>query len=270
MNLQHVFVLARYELAKSTVSARGVLFLVLYGIIWFWILWKLSEGHAGMLARPEGSAVAAWFLDPLVAKHLFIDNPPTLSTFLLLALSLLPIFVLWGSGDQTASDIGNKHLRFLIPRCGRLEIYVGRFLGAVGFIFAFHLVIVAAATVISMVTDPEGAGAVLGFGVQVAFTVLVYTLPYVALMAFIGALTGSAPVAVLTAISAFAVIAIVANLMSMTWPQAEWLGYLLPAALKPQLLSGDFGSVLAAGGGMLVYTAVYFAIGWRVFRSRDI
>ena len=46
MNLGHVLVLARYELAKSVTSARGILFLALYGIIWFWVLWKLSSGAA--------------------------------------------------------------------------------------------------------------------------------------------------------------------------------------------------------------------------------
>lgn len=270
MNLQHVYVLARYELAKAVSSARGVLFLVLYGVIWFWILWKLSEGHANMLASPEGSAFAAWLLDPVVAKHLFHDNPPTLSAFFLLALSLIPIFVLWGAGDQTASDIGNKHLRFLIPRCGRFEIYLGRFIGAAIFIFAFHLVLVAAATLISSAADSNGAADVLGFGFHVAFAVLIYTLPYVALMALAGALTGSAPVAVLTAIAAYAVIGIAANLMAMNWPQAEWFGYLLPAAVKPQLLTGDSSAIFGAGLAMLVYTAVYFGAGWWVFRTRDI
>ena len=263
-------VLARYELAKSIVSARGVLFLVLYGVVWFWVLWKLSEGHAGLLAQPEGSMVAAWLLDPTVAKHLFLDNPPTLSAFFLLSLSILPIFVLWGAGDQTASDIGNKHLRFLIPRCGRLEIYVGRFLGALAFIFAFHLIVVALATIITTFVDPQSGGDVFGFSLHVAFAVLIYTLPWVALMAVAGALTGSAPIAVLTAIATYAVIGIAASLLSMSMPQAEWLGYLLPAVMKPQLLSADFVDVLVAAAAMLVYTIVYLIAGWQVFRRRDI
>lgn len=270
MNLQHVVVLARYELAKAVVSARGVLFLVLYGIIWFWILWKLADGNATWLAGSEGNMVAAWLLDPVVARHLFVDNPPSLSAFLVLALSLLPLFVLWGSGDQTASDIGNKHLRFLIPRCGRLEIYVGRFIGAVLFISAFHLIIVAIATLISSFTDPGSATASFGFGLRVAFIVLLYALPYIALMALVGALTGSAPVAVLTAISAYAIIAVFANLLSMSWPEAEWLGYLLPSPLKAHLMTGKTTTLLAASAGLLAYTTAYFVAGWWVFRRRDI
>lgn len=270
MNLQHVFVLARYELAKAVASARGVLFLVLYGIIWFWILWKLGEGSATWLAQPEGNAIASWILDPAVARHLFVDNPPTLSAFLLLALTLLPLFVLWGAGDQTASDIGNKHLRFLIPRCGRLEIYVGRFIGAVVFISVFHLIIVAIAAVISAFADPNGATESFSFGIRVAFVVLLYALPYIALMALAGALTGSAPVAVLTAISTYAIVAVFANLLSMSWPAARWIGYLLPAPLKAQLLTGNTTTLLTAAAGLLAYTTAYFAAGWWVFSRRDI
>ena len=110
----------------------------------------------------------------------------------------------------------------------------------------------------------------ISFGFRVAFVVVLYTLPYVALMAFIGALTGSAPVAVLTAISAYAIIAIFSNLLSMNWDQAEWLGYLLPAPLKTQLWTGDTGALLLAAGGLLAYSAVYFAAGWWVFGRRDI
>lgn len=270
MNLQHVVVLARYELAKAVVSARGVLFLVLYGIIWFWILWKLAGGSATWLAEPEGNMVASWLLDPEIARHLFVDNPPSLSAFLVLALSILPLFVLWGSGDQTASDIGNKHLRFLIPRCGRLEIYVGRFIGAVIFISLFHLIIVAAATIISSIADPGGAAASYAFGIRVAFVVILYALPFVALMAFVGALTGSAPVAVLTAISTYVIIAVFANLLSMSWPEAEWIGYLLPSPLKSYLLTGNTSTLFAAGAGLLAYTVAYFVAGWWVFRRRDI
>ena len=270
MNLSHVYVLARYELAKAVASARGVLFMVLYGIIWFWILWKLSGGGASWLAQPDGNAFASWLLDPAVARHLFLDNPPTLSAFFVLALTLLPIFVLWGAGDQTASDIGNKHLRFLIPRCGRLEIYVGRFIGAVIFISGFHLILVTAASLISAGADANGVAASLSFGLRVAFVVLLYALPYVAIMALAGALTGSAPVAVLTAISAYVIVAVFANLLSMNFPQAEWLGYLLPAPLKAQLLTGNASSLLAATLGLLGYTAAYLAAGWWVFRRRDI
>jgi hypothetical protein len=270
VNFQHIAVLARYELAKSFASARGVLFLVLYGIIWFWILWKLSEGWATYLASPEGNTIAGWILDATVAKHLFVDNPATLSAFLLLALTLIPVFVLWGAGDQTASDIGSKHLRFLIPRCGRLDIYVGRFVGAVLFIFAFHLIIVAIATAISGATDPNDGAEVFAFGMRAALITLFYALPYVALMSFVGALTGSAPIAVLTAISGYTIVAVIANLAALSWPAAAYLGYLTPAPLKSSLLTGETGDILVGGAALLAYTAVYFAAGWWVIRRRDI
>ncbi len=268
MNLQHILVLARYDVSKAFVSARGVLFLALYGILWFWILYSLAGGSANWLAGPEGNAVVSWLLDPSLARHLFLDNPPTLSVAFLLGMSLLPIFVLWGAGDQTASDIDNQYLRFIIPRCGRGEIYVGRFLGAVFFITMVHLLVVAAAVLVSAYADPDSFAAVAGFGIRVAWAVLIYGLPYIAMMSLFGAMTGSAPIAVLVAISAYAIIAIAGGLLSMNWPEAAAIRYLTPSPLKGPLLVGESGIFTTLG--MLGYTAVYFAIGWRIFSRRDI
>ena len=270
MNLQHIAVLARYELTKSFASARGILFLVLYGIVWFWILWKLSEGWATYLATSEGTSVVAWLLDRETAQHLFVDNPATLSVFLLLALSLLPIFVLWGAGDQTASDIGSRHLRFLIPRCGRMEIYTGRFIGAVIFIFVFHILLATVAVLISKAIDPVDGHKIIEFGFQVTFAILIYALPYVALMSFVGAVTGSAPVAVLTAISAYAVVAVIASLAALGLPEAAYIGYLLPSPMKANLLTGSTEQLLISSAALLGYTAAYFAAGWWVISRRDI
>ncbi len=268
MNFQHIVVLARYDVSKAFVSARGVLFLALYGILWFWILYSLAGGSANWLAGPEGNAVVSWLLDPAMARHLFLDNPPTLSVAFLLGLSILPIFVLWGAGDQTASDIDNQYLRFIIPRCGRGEIYVGRFLGAVIFITFVHLLVVVAAVFVSAYADPDSFAAVAGFGIRVAWAVVIYGLPYIAMMSLFGAMTGSAPVAVLVAISAYAIISIAGGVLSLNWPEAEAIRYLTPAPLKGPLLVGESGILTTLG--MLGYTAVYFALGWRIFSRRDI
>lgn len=268
MNLQHILVLARYDVSKAFVSARGVLFLALYGILWFWILYSLAGGSANWLAAPEGNAVVSWLLDPALARHLFLDNPATLSAAFLLGMSILPIFVLWGAGDQTASDIDNQYLRFIIPRCGRGEIYVGRFLGAVIFITLVHLLVVAAAVAVSAYADPKSFAEVAGFGLRVAWSIVIYGLPYIAMMSLFGALTGSAPIAVLIAISAYAIISIAGGVLSLNWPEAGAISYLTPSPLKGPMLVGESGILTTLG--MLAYTAVYFALGWRVFSRRDI
>jgi len=270
MNLQHVRVLTQHALHRSLRSASGILFLVLYGIIWFMIFRGMAGGYANELANPEANAIASWLTSPELARSLFVNHPPTLGFFFLVALFVTPGFVMWGAGDQTASDIGNRYLRFLIPRCGRYEIYLGRFLGAVIFTVLVQILIVVVAVVIAIFTDNVATGEILSYAVRILLALLFYTLPYVALMAALAALTGSVAIAILTATASYAVIATITGLISMRWPWVELIGWLMPSALKNALLIGDSGSFIMALCLLLVYTAVYLVCGWYIFRQRDI
>jgi len=155
MNLQHLGVLARYEINRSLVSTRGVLFLAIYAIVWFWFLWKLSEGWADNLTDPDTLKIVSWLLDPELAGILFVEHSPSLSVFFMFFMAAIPVFTMWGAGDQTATDIGTRHLRFLIHRCGRAEIYVGRFLGALCFMAVVHLLVTLAGAATALYMDAQ-------------------------------------------------------------------------------------------------------------------
>ncbi len=268
MNRQHVLVLSRYELLQSLLGTRGVLFLILYGCIWFWLLWRLSSGWAAKLASEEGLAIMSWMFDPTLARALFAERSPTMGLFFLLFMSLIPVFTMWGAGDQTATDIGTRHLRFLIPRCGRNEIYVGRFLGALVFMAIVHAIVVGGGVALAAGLDlrPD----TFTYGLRILAVSFLYTLPFVALMSLYGAMLGSAAGAILTAMATYAIVAIAGSLMAMHWPAAEYLTWLFPAPLKAVLLTGQgtgFGMALAA---LPVYAAAYFGLGWFIFQRRDL
>ena len=268
MNLQHIRVIARYELGQSLLSTRGILFLVTYGIVWFWLLWKLTSGWASNLADQQGQVVASWLLDPTLARVLFLDHPPTLGLFFLILMSLIPVFTMWGAGDQTATDIGTRHLRFLIHLCGRSEIYLGRFLGALILMLVLHVIVVAAGMCVSVLA--YSADGVLPWGMQVMLVSILYTIPYVALMSLFGAVMGSAAGAILSAIAAYASFLMAAGFLSLKWPAAAYIGYLFPVPLKPLLLTGHGAAFMVALLSLLAYSACYFLAGWALFLRRDI
>ncbi len=268
MNRQHIQVLARYELMQSLLSTRGVLFLIMYGILWFWVLWKLSSGWAANLASEQGIAFMSWLFDPVLARTLFAEQAPTLSLFFLLFMAFIPVFTLWGAGDQTATDIGTRHMRYLIPRCGRHEIYVGRFIGSFIFMTLLHAVIVGVGVTVALYTDVHPG--TLAYGARVWFVTFLYTLPYIALMSLYGAILGSAAAAILTAIATYAIVAIAGSLMALHWKAAVYIGYLFPTPLKGALLTGHGTDFIVALAAMLAYAAAYFALGWYIFQRRDI
>lgn len=268
MNRQHVLVLSRYELLQSLLGTRGVLFLILYGCIWFWLLWRLSGGWADNLASEQGLAFMSWALDPALAKELFAERSPTMGLFYLLFLSVIPLFTMWGAGDQTATDIGTRHLRFLIPRCGRHEIYIGRFLGALVFMAMVHTLVVCAG--VAMAAGLDLRPDTFTYGLRILAVSFLYTLPFVALMSLYGAMLGSAAAAILTAMATYAIVAIAGSLMALHWPAAEYITWLFPSPLKGALLAGQgapFGMALAA---LPVYAAAYFVLGWFIFQRRDL
>lgn len=267
MNWQHIRVLIRYDLRYTLHSAKGLLFLVFYAIFWFWILWKLANGMANWLAEPQGANLASLLLDPELVRSLFLEHPPTLSVYFLIALAAVPGFVIWGAADQTASDLDTRYLRFLIPRCGRLEVYLGRFLGATLFIATAELLTGIAATVISLSVD--GHDGIIAYSLWVNGAILLYSLPFIALMAWLSAWTASAGLAALLGFSAYSVITAAAAFLAIRWPQAESLAYLLPNAFKASLLSSDTGQPLLAAVALTAYGLVYLALGWLIFWKRD-
>jgi len=267
MNWQHIRVLIRYDLRYSLSSAKGLLFLVFYALFWFWILWKLADGMANWLAEPQGSNIASLLLDPELVRSLFLEHPPTLSVYFLLALAMVPGFVIWGAADQTATDLGSRHLRFLIPRCGRLEIYLGRFLGAFVFIATVELLTGIAATLVALSVDSNTG--IITYSLWINAAIILYSLPFIALMAWLSAITASAGLAVLLGVGAYSVIAAIAAFLALRWPEFQWLAYLLPNTFKTQLLSTDSTDLAVASLALNTYTLAYLALGWAIFRRRD-
>jgi ABC-type transport system involved in multi-copper enzyme maturation permease subunit len=267
MNWQHIRVLIRYDLRYSLSSAKGLLFLVFYGLFWFWILWKLTGGMANWLAQPEGANIASLLLDPDLVQSLFLEHSPTLSVYFLIALAAVPGFVIWGAADQTATDLGNRHLRFLLPRGGRLEIYLGRFFGAVVFIAGAELLTGIAATLVALSVDANAD--IITYSLWVNTAIILYSLPFIALMAWLSAWTASAGLAVLVGAAAYSVIAAAAAFLSLRWPEFKSLAYLLPNAFKEQLLSTDTTQLTIAVLVLGLYMLIYLTLGWAIFRKRD-
>ena len=270
MNWRHIGILIRYDLSYSLRSAKSLLFLVFYGLLWFWILWKLSEGAAAWLAQPDGTVIASWFFDIELATSLFQQHSPTLSVFFLLVLGVTPFFAFWSACDQTAGDIATRHLRYLMPRCGRHELFWARFLSASLFFIAAQCIIVVSAIMIALYVDNRESSEVIGYGLRIWLVVVAYSLPFVALMALLSALTASAGLAVLVAICIHALVTVLVLLIKLRTPQFEGLEYLMPTALRDYFISLDDRLWITGLVLLSIYLIVYLLAGWAVFRRRDI
>ena len=268
---RHIGVLIRHDLRYTLSSARGLLFLVFFLLFWTVIFAKLAGGLGERLATPQAGFLVSLLFDSSVAQ-LLQERPPTLVAYLVITATLTPLFAMLASCDQTATDLGTRHIRFLIPRVGRAEIFVARLVGAAIVMTLAQLVAGIAATIVAIVVHGGGetsTAAIVGYGAQATGFLIVYSLPIVALMSLVSAAMASVGLALLVGLGGYAILGVALGLMPLPGAAATVASFLTPGGLKPYLLQPELGPALAAGGGALAYVALYAFLGWQVFRTRD-
>src|SRR5262245_9700972 len=267
---RHIGVLIRHDLRYTLSSARGLLFLVFFGLVWGWVFSRLAGGLAKWLLTFQGSLLVFQVFDSKVMQLLH-DRPATLAAYFVAAATLTPFFAMLGACDQTASDLGTRHIRFLIPRVGRAEIFVARLIGAAIFVGLAQLLAGVAATIIAIVVHSGeiATGEIIAYGARVTSLLVIYSLPMVALMSLVSAGMASVGLALLVGLGGYAILGPALSLLPLEGAAETVVSFLVPGGLKPYLLQPELGPALAAGAGALAYAALYAFLGWRVFRARD-
>jgi Cu-processing system permease protein len=267
---RHIGVLIRHDLRFTLSSARGLLFLVFFALFWSWIFSKLAGGWAEKLGTPEAGFLVSWLFDKEIAR-LVHERPAALAAYLVVATTLTPLFAMLASCDQTATDLGTRHIRFLIPRVGRAEIFVARLLGASILMTMAQLLAGIAATIIALVVHggDGNTGAIVGYGAQVTGMLILYSLPIVALMSLVSAAMASVGLALLVGVGGYAILALALSWLPLNGVVGTIVSFIVPSGLKPYLLRPEIGPALAASAGALAYVALYTFLGWQVFRTRD-
>ena len=268
---RHIGVLVRHDLRYTLSSARGLLFLVFFGLFWSWVLWKLAGGLAAQLGTAQAGFLVSWLFDSNVAR-LVQERPATLAAYLVVATTLTPLFAMLASCDQTATDLGTRHIRFLIPRVGRAEIFIARLVGAAIVMSVAQLLAGIAATIVAIVVHGGGetsTAAIAGYGAQVTGFMIVYSLPIVALMSLVSALMASVGLALLVGLGGYAFLGVGLPLALSGTTVGTVVSFLMPGGLKPYLLQPELGPALAACAGAFGYVALFAFLGWQVFRTRN-
>ncbi|MFK8010668.1 MAG: hypothetical protein AB8B80_01420 [Marinicellaceae bacterium] len=271
LRLGVVSTLTRQDIYYSLKSARGLLFLVFFGVFWFWVLWNLSSGNAQHLASSEAGMIMSYIIDPKVASTLFVNHSPTFSAFYYLAMSTVPLFVLLAASDQTANDIGSKYLRFLTPRCNRIEIFIARFIGAVILVAVSYILITLVAAMLAIAVDKDALTMVLKDTPLVIVSLILYTIPFVALMSLCSVIVGSVGLSALMGISIYVILLVLITVINIKMPDvADLVSYALPNSTKSLFLQLSWGKTISASLAVPIYVLAYGFLGWKIFSKRDI
>ena len=129
-----------------------------------------------------------WAVSPSDAQldYLTRDHPAMVSAILVLLFLVMPLLACLGAFNQTSGDIGTKGLRFLLFRTERPNIFVGRFIGT--FLFGavtFASLFAILALYMSLKVHVHAPGEMMLWLLQGYARLLVFSLPYVALCAWV-------------------------------------------------------------------------------------
>lgn len=270
IRIRQLGIIARQDLASSLGNARALLFLVFFSLFWFWILWKLSGTNLSSLSSFRGLNFIGLFMNPEHARHLFLDHPVYLSVYFLVALTTLPFFTMIAACDQTASDVSNRYVRFLLPRINRSELYMGRYIGTASLIILCYTIVTIAAAIVSWQIESADGAKLLSYTGRIWLTLVCYSLAFTSMMAMVSAISASVAVSLLLGIGGyfgFLFMLFIVRLQSRN--VSEYLSYLLPSGAKPWLTSPDGGTIALALVAMLAYAVVFYMLGWWRFIKKD-
>lgn len=203
--------------------------------------------------------------------YLTEDKPAMVSVLLVLLFLATPLFACLGGFNQTAGDIGTKGLRFLLFRTERANIFWGRFFGTVAFTALVNLLLFTILGIyMAAKIKVHPAGDMLLWMGQGYLRMLLFTLPYVALCAWISAMMESAFAALAISLLLAFFLPLFLGIAGSFESVVKYAQFITPWGWKYWLLEPLGGRLFAGIGAMFGFTAIFLWLGHRTFTRRDL
>jgi hypothetical protein len=203
--------------------------------------------------------------------YLLDDRPALLSAIFLILLLGWPLVVAFGAFDLYAGDIGSRQLRYQLLRVDRGSIYFGRLLGmTLTFVLVLSLLGLTVSGYMGMKLPFYSWSALLGWGAYGTVALIVVSMPYVALCAWISTCVNSAFASLTYASLVIAGVPLLAVLGAKATAAVGYVNYLLPWGFQTRLFHHEPLQVALAAGGCALQTAVFLWLGHRQFTRRDL
>ncbi|MBL9076214.1 MAG: hypothetical protein JNL08_01840 [Planctomycetes bacterium] len=229
------------------------------------VSWMLTPGGS---AEPDADAKAAaerW------ASYLLDDQPALLSAIFLILLFGWPFVLAFGAFDLFAGDIGSRQLRYQLLRADRSSIYFGRLLGLVlTFVLVLLLLGATVTLYIGLKLSLYPWSALLLWAAYGTAALIVVSLPYVALCAWLSTAVGSSFGSLTFASLAIGGVPLLAMFGRAQHEAVGYVNYVLPWGFQTRLFHDDPLQVTLAVAGCALQTAVYTWLGHRTFTRRDL
>lgn len=268
LNLYRLKELTLFNFWYSLSSLKSLAFIIPYFLFWYLVFDNVMLLAVEWLQSTQGIIFISWITqDQELALELFVDRSASLSIYLLVSITLTPLFIIVAANNQYSSDITRGAFRFLLMRATRAEIYVSRFIAVSSLVLICISITSAWALIQALLNEEDTLEALTVFGLQTFVLVFIYSLPFIAFMSMVSAFARSAFGSLFLGMMLYAILAIISFWFKSDISHAI---YLIPSGVKSFLIDINTENILIAIAALLSYTLFYFVCGWHIFKRRDI
>jgi len=268
LNLYRLKELTLFNFCYSLSSLKSLAFIIPYFLFWYLIFDNVILLAVEWLQSTQGLIFVSWITqDQGLALELFVDRSASLSIYLLVSITLTPLFILVAANNQYSSDMTRGAFRFLLMRATRAEIYFSRFIAVTLLVLICVSITSVWASIQALLNEEDALEAITVFGLQTFIIVFVYSLPFIAFMSMISSIARSALGSLFLGMMSYVILLLISFWFKSDISQAI---YLIPSGLKSYLIDINTENILIAVAALCAYTLFYFVCGWHIFKRRDI
>jgi hypothetical protein len=224
----HLLLFCQFEINRSFTTRKGLLSLVTFAVIWYFILLYPLRFAADLVVQEHGLNQNFGFFDFIGLGSTQHWSIPEFDVFWQLALIIFPMLSITLAADQTCSDREHGTLRFIVMRSSRDRVFFGRFTGVM-LIQAF-LISAAAFSTMTLVLSRDVSlfTAAVSDLFALIVNLVIIVLPFTAMMSALSVQVKSARQATLWAILIWTFMTGIISGLAYYVPGLDFLKLLIP------------------------------------------
>lgn len=218
----------QFELKRGFATHKGLLSLVTFGVVWYFILVYPLRFAAEVLVEDKALKQGFSFFDFIGFGSLQHWAIPEFGVFWQIALILFPTLSITFAADQTCSDRERGTLRFLVQRSSRDRVFFGRLAGVMLIQAVFISAAALSTLALVLYRDATLFYSALPDLLILIVNLILIVLPFTAMMAALSAQVKSARQATIWAILIWTFMAGMINVFAYYLPILGFFNYLIP------------------------------------------
>lgn len=268
--LKPTLLICQFELKRQFATRKGLLYLMTFALVWYFILLYPIRFSADLFAQNQGSTQGSSFFEFLGFGALLNWQIPEFGVYWCFALLMFPLLCITIASDQTCSDRERGTLRFLSLRTSRDNLFLGRFAGAMAIQGILILATVLTTLILVIYRDINLLPVAFNSATAIVVNLVLVLLPFTAMMSALSASVKSARQATIWAILIWSFLAGIISSLAYYLPALESSKMIIPGYQIAALSQLAEWQTLQLAYIPLLQTLVFLVIGRSIISRQSL